>query len=157
MAFTCSPEDLKAVTDLVGSGLAAPVCSSVNVAAAGSPLAAVLQHLAAAASAPVALNPEQSAATDAAFMLFSGYLVFMMQAGFAVVRGRPGGGGSGATGLLRVTARAPRTGCDISHPAAPPRSPQLCAGHMRPKNNGNILLKNLLDCAIGTLAWYLVG
>lgn len=117
MAFTCSPEDLKAVTDLVGSGLAAPVCSSVNVAAAGSPLAAVLQHLAAAASAPVALNPEQSAATDAAFMLFSGYLVFMMQAGFAV----------------------------------------LCAGHMRPKNNGNILLKNLLDCAIGTLAWYLVG
>ncbi|GBF92579.1 ammonium transporter [Raphidocelis subcapitata] len=122
MALTCSPADLKAVTGLVGDpGLAGAVCSSVDVAGAASPLAAVLQHLAAAAAAAAAApsdsDREQSAATDASFMLLSGYLVFMMQAGFAV----------------------------------------LCAGHIRPKNNGNILLKNLLDCAIGTLAWYLVG
>ena len=34
---------------------------------------------------------------------------------------------------------------------------QLCAGHIRVKNNMNILLKNLLDCAAGTIAWFLLG
>jgi ammonia channel protein AmtB len=34
---------------------------------------------------------------------------------------------------------------------------QLCAGHIRVKNNMNILLKNLLDCAVGTMAWFLIG
>ena len=35
--------------------------------------------------------------------------------------------------------------------------PQLCAGHIRVKNNRNILLKNLLDCAVGTVSWFLIG
>lgn len=34
---------------------------------------------------------------------------------------------------------------------------QLCAGHIRVKNNRNILLKNLLDCAVGTVSWFLLG
>lgn len=34
---------------------------------------------------------------------------------------------------------------------------QLCAGHIRVKNNRNILLKNLLDCAVGTVSWFLIG
>lgn len=34
---------------------------------------------------------------------------------------------------------------------------QLCAGHIRVKNNRNILLKNLLDCAVGTASWFLIG
>jgi ammonia channel protein AmtB len=34
---------------------------------------------------------------------------------------------------------------------------QLCAGHVRIKNNMNILLKNVLDAAVGTLAWFLLG
>lgn len=34
---------------------------------------------------------------------------------------------------------------------------QLCAGHIRVKNNRNILLKNMLDCAVGTVSWFLLG
>jgi ammonia channel protein AmtB len=34
---------------------------------------------------------------------------------------------------------------------------QLCAGHVRAKNNRNILLKNVLDCTLGTLSWFLIG
>jgi hypothetical protein len=41
------------------------------------------------------------------------------------------------------------------NPAPPLR--QLCAGHMRVKNANNILLKNLLDCVIGTVTWMLMG
>lgn len=35
--------------------------------------------------------------------------------------------------------------------------PSLCAGHVRVKNAGNILMKNVVDCSVGTLAWYLLG
>lgn len=122
-AFACSPTDLKAVQNLVGdAGVAADLCAHIDVAAAGSALTAVLRYL---ASQPEHRDPahgsvspvEGSYSLNTVFLLFSGYLVFLMQAGFAM----------------------------------------LCAGHVRIKNNANILLKNLLDCAAGTLAWYLLG
>lgn len=33
----------------------------------------------------------------------------------------------------------------------------LCAGHSRGKNIQNILAKNLADCAVGTIAFFVVG
>ena len=92
-SFSCSAADLKAVQSLVGdAGLASTVCSRVDVAAAGTPMAAVLQHLAATAAGAAGLEAaaETGHSVNTSFLLFSGYLVFMMQAGFALVSPRPG-------------------------------------------------------------------
>jgi hypothetical protein len=83
--LACSPDDLSAVAKLVGAAAAADVCAAVDVAAAGSPLAAVLRHLTAASAAAkpaaAAAAAEQAHSTDVVFILFSGYLVFLMQVG----------------------------------------------------------------------------
>jgi Amt family ammonium transporter len=60
---------------------------------------------------------EGTADINAGFTLISGYLVFFMQAGFAM----------------------------------------LCAGAVRAKNAKNIILLNLLDACMGSIAWYLTG
>lgn len=54
---------------------------------------------------------------DVTFILFSGYLVFFMQAGFAM----------------------------------------LTAGSVRSKNTKNVLLKNVLDACVGSLAYFVFG
>lgn len=54
---------------------------------------------------------------DVFFVLASGYLVFLMQAGFAM----------------------------------------LTAGSVRTKNTKNVLLKNVLDAAVGSIAYFLFG
>ncbi|KAI8475975.1 MAG: putative amt protein [Monoraphidium minutum] len=118
--FSCSPANLAAIRNMVGAGPAAEICSSMDVAALDRPLTAVLRFLAAQQperGAAAAAAAEDAYALNTVFVLFSGYLVFLMQAGFAM----------------------------------------LCAGHVRVKNNMNILMKNLVDCAVGTLAWYLLG
>lgn len=56
-----------------------------------------------------------------------------------------------ATSLPPATEQLPY--CLCPHP----RCSQLCAGHIRVKNSMNILLKNVMDCAFGTLAWFLLG
>eukprot|EP00879_Flechtneria_rotunda_P018566 GHRR01019481.1.p1 GENE.GHRR01019481.1~~GHRR01019481.1.p1 ORF type:complete len:451 (+),score=88.92 GHRR01019481.1:262-1614(+) len=113
-ALHCSPDDLVAVHNLVGdAATAATICTAYDVATL-SPQAAVIRFLV-SNNGPGVLETSYSVNTQ--FLLFSGYLVFLMQAGFAM----------------------------------------LCAGHIRVKNNMNILLKNLLDCAVGTVAWFLLG
>ncbi len=83
--LSCSPVDLVAVRGIVGDvpGLAERVCASVSIAEAGGPQAAVLRYLA-QSSAPASLDLSHS--MNVQFTLFSGYLVFIMQAGFAMVR-----------------------------------------------------------------------
>jgi hypothetical protein len=72
------------VQDLVGDqNLATIICSSYDVAGKGAQ-AAVLQYLAQSSSSANALETNNSLNT--LFLLFSGYLVFIMQAGFAMVR-----------------------------------------------------------------------
>lgn len=112
--FECSVADLTGVRELVGDYRTAEViCSRFDVAKEGVQTA-VIKYLA-KSTGPSILETNHSMNTE--FLLFSGFLVFLMQAGFAM----------------------------------------LCAGHIRVKNNMNILLKNLLDCAVGTMAWFLLG
>jgi hypothetical protein len=189
--FACSAADLQAVTALVADpAIAATVCSRVDVAGAGSPVAAVLRHLAASAAGPggEAAVDEVQHSTNTMFLLFSGYLVFMMQAGFALVSPRAGRAQRRSRARVPAAAKPSPRGGRAPLPAAcggaprraappwpvraggrrappararaslrPPRPPQLCAGHMRVKNSNNILLKNLLDCVIGTITWLLIG
>eukprot|EP00878_Enallax_costatus_P025329 GHUV01027097.1.p1 GENE.GHUV01027097.1~~GHUV01027097.1.p1 ORF type:complete len:471 (+),score=64.51 GHUV01027097.1:207-1619(+) len=113
-AFSCSAAQLASVAQLLGDQTRAEqVCSRFDVGSSGAQTA-VLQYLAQSSSTSIL---ETNSSLNTAFILFSGYLVFVMQCGFAM----------------------------------------LCAGHIRVKNSMNILLKNLLDCSIGTLTWYLLG
>jgi Amt family ammonium transporter len=75
---------------------------------------AVLSTAFAQESDPVA---ELSADLDRAWLMLAAFLVFFMQAGFAMVE----------------------------------------AGFVRSKNTTNILMKNVLDCCIGSIAFFLVG
>lgn len=63
------------------------------------------------------VSGEISSSLDVFFILVSGYLVFMMQAGFAM----------------------------------------LTAGSVRSKNTKNVLLKNVLDACVGSIAYFLFG
>jgi ammonium transporter, Amt family len=58
-----------------------------------------------------------SMSLDVAFILLSGYLVFFMQTGFAM----------------------------------------LTAGSVRSKNTKNVLMKNILDACVGSIAYYVFG
>jgi len=114
LGFSCSPEQLQAVQDFVGDGnAAADVCSRYDVETLGAQRA-VFRYL---AQSKEQGDIDLQNSINTVFVLFSGYMVFLMQAGFAL----------------------------------------LCAGHVRIKNNMNILLKNVLDCAIGTICFYLIG
>jgi ammonium transporter, Amt family len=64
-----------------------------------------------------AASKEISTSMDVGFVLISGYLVFVMQIGFAM----------------------------------------LTAGSVRSKNTKNVLLKNVLDAAVGSIAYFLFG
>lgn len=75
--FSCSTKDAASVLALVGDDNADAVqsiCAKYDVASLGA-TTAVLKHLMAS----------QAAGINASFVLFSGYLVFLMQAGFALV------------------------------------------------------------------------
>ena len=50
-----------------------------------------------------------------------------------------------------------RPGTPASKPDPKARPLQLCAGNVRAKNSGSILLKNLLDACIGAITYYAVG
>lgn len=63
------------------------------------------------------VSGEISTSLDVFFILVSGYLVFLMQAGFAM----------------------------------------LTAGSVRSKNTKNVLLKNVLDACVGSIAYFLFG
>jgi hypothetical protein len=81
-AFECSAADLTGVRELVGDyRIAQIVCSSFDVAKEGVQTS-VIKYLAKSAG-PSVLETNNSINTE--FLLFSGYLVFLMQAGFAMV------------------------------------------------------------------------
>ena len=84
--FSCAPDQLAAVADLLGgqATTASTVCSSFNVSAVGAD-GAVLRYLAKQASSGLTAD-EAVYGLNVTFVLFSGYLVFMMQGGFAMVR-----------------------------------------------------------------------
>ncbi|KIZ07862.1 Ammonium transporter 1 member 3 [Monoraphidium neglectum] len=161
--LACSPDDLSAVAKLVGAAAAADVCAAVDVAAAGSPLAAVLRHLTAASAAAkpaaAAAAAEQAHSTDVVFILFSGYLVFLMQpccdpAHSSAALDLPLFAAPIHTSVGHVATRICVPNAMTKHQAG---FACLCAGHVRVKNAGNILMKNVVDCSVGTLAWYLLG
>lgn len=109
--LACSAQTAQAVQDLVGDPvLAARVCSGSNVTET-DPLRAVVQYL--VRNGAQAVSPAEPSGTshglDAAFLLFSGYLVFLMQAGFAMVSSPATRLVSGAVDLRR-SAHAPRNG-----------------------------------------------
>lgn len=82
-SLECSPTQLASVRELVGNmQIAETVCSRYNVSGEGGAQSAVLKYLA-QSSGPSALETNNSVNT--LFLLFSGYLVFLMQAGFAMV------------------------------------------------------------------------
>lgn len=81
-SFSCDAAQLAGVTELVGNdSLAQHVCHQFDVANKGAQ-AAVLQYLAQSSSTSVI---ETNHSINTAFILFSGYLVFIMQCGFAMV------------------------------------------------------------------------
>jgi ammonium transporter, Amt family len=75
------------------------------------------EKVAAGFAAVAAVSEEITTSMDVAFVLISGYLVFVMQAGFAM----------------------------------------LTAGSVRSKNTKNVLLKNVLDASVGSIAYFLFG
>ena len=101
-----------------GLGLAAGLCAvayaQTNATAAAATTAAVAE---AAASAPTTLAKSAHDKVDIVWTIMCAFLVFFMQAGFALVE----------TGLTRA------------------------------KNACNIIMKNLLDFAMGTVAFFAVG
>lgn len=76
---------------------------------------ALAQTAAPAAAAAAPLSPTYQ--LDIAWTLMCAFLIFMMQAGFAMLE----------------------------------------AGHVRAKNTVNVLMKNFLDCCIGSIAFWLLG
>jgi len=81
--MSCTAQQLQAVTDLVGEeATATAICNSYDVGSLGVQ-AAVLRYLANAQSSTSSMQKTP----HIYFILFSGYLVFIMQAGFAMVSG----------------------------------------------------------------------
>lgn len=77
----CSPSQLASVLDLVqDSTTAQAVCDRFDVGRLG-PQAAVISHLAGSRR-----SEQNSNSLNVQFLLFSAYLVFIMQSGFAMVR-----------------------------------------------------------------------
>jgi hypothetical protein len=108
------------------------------------------------------------------FLTWAGSLVFVMHAGFAMVRPAVAGvqldgereGGwcqqqsscGRADGSCRLTPRPTKALFpNLTAPPAPQTTVQLCAGALRSKNTMNILLQTILDAAVSALAFYLVG
>lgn len=90
--FECSVADLTGVRELVGDYRTAEViCSRFDVAKEGVQTA-VIKYLAKSAG-PSILETNHSMNTE--FLLFSGFLVFLMQAGFAMVSTDLAGAGPG--------------------------------------------------------------
>ena len=148
----CSPADLEAVMNLTGDdSVAATVCATYDVASLG-PQSAMIRYLASPTNSAGGLQLGFSINTM--FMLFSSYFVFIMQAGFALVR-------NADSRHMRTDAYGPVSHLGMSYLYSMYDSsyalPQLCAGHVRSKNNKNILLKNTMDCVLGTVCYFLVG
>lgn len=81
-AFSCSATQLASVAQLLGDETRAQhVCSTFDVGTNGAQTA-VLQYLAQSASSSIL---ETNSSLNTAFIIFSGYLVFIMQCGFAMV------------------------------------------------------------------------
>ena len=82
LGFSCSPEQLQAVQDFVGDGnAAADVCSRYDVETLGAQRA-VFRYL---AQSKEQGDIDLQNSINTVFVLFSGYMVFLMQAGFALV------------------------------------------------------------------------
>lgn len=90
--YACSVQDAAKVSAIVGDSIAAQICKTQDVAATGAE-GAVLRYL---ASKPT-VEALQNQAADITFVLFSAYLVFLMQSGFAMVSLRQDTG----SGLIR--------------------------------------------------------
>jgi hypothetical protein len=81
---SCTTEQLAGLRQLVGeASVAASICKAYNVTELGVQGAAI-RYLAANSSTNSA---DEALSLNTAFVLFSGYLVFLMQAGFALVSG----------------------------------------------------------------------
>lgn len=81
-AFECSVADFASVRELVGEyRLAEIICANFDVGTDGVQTA-VIKYLAKAAGPSIL---ENSHSINTQFLLFSGFLVFIMQAGFAMV------------------------------------------------------------------------
>jgi hypothetical protein len=84
--FECSAADLTSVRELVGEyRIAQIICARFDVGREGVQTS-VLKYLAKSAG-PNILETNHSVNTE--FLLFSGFLVFLMQAGFAMVSSVP--------------------------------------------------------------------
>lgn len=80
MPYACSQAQLAGVQGIVAdSSIATQICEQYDVATVG-PQAAVLRYLTASQQAQ-----QQGNSIDVQFILFSSYLVFLMQSGFAMV------------------------------------------------------------------------
>eukprot|EP00878_Enallax_costatus_P031400 GHUV01034339.1.p2 GENE.GHUV01034339.1~~GHUV01034339.1.p2 ORF type:complete len:116 (+),score=6.74 GHUV01034339.1:207-554(+) len=96
-AFSCSAAQLASVAQLLGDQTRAEqVCSRFDVGSSGAQTA-VLQYLAQSSSTSIL---ETNSSLNTAFILFSGYLVFVMQCGFAMVST-----GYGVMGMARCRER----------------------------------------------------
>jgi hypothetical protein len=142
--FSCTAANLGAVVRIVGPDAAPRVCAAVDVPAAGSAANAVMRWMAgqvaaggaagggggggagdAAALAAAAAAADVARGLDTAFILFSGFLVFLMQAGFAMVRRR--GWGRAAVDMSKAACAGrcaePMT---LSPPLRPPNPTGAC-------------------------------
>ncbi len=93
------------------------VFKPTRLLASGIGAAAAMLLFSVASAQEVDPIEDLTAALDTFWLLFAAFLVFFMQAGFAMVE----------------------------------------AGFVRAKNTTNILMKNVLDCAIGSIAFFAVG
>jgi hypothetical protein len=85
-AFECSVAQLASVRELVGEyRIAETICAKYDVATEGVETS-VIKYLA-KSTGPSILETNHSINTE--FLLFSGFLVFLMQAGFAMVSAAP--------------------------------------------------------------------
>ena len=82
------------------------------------------------------------ASTDTFYLLYSGVVVFFMQAGF---------------GVRSPRARPQRSPQPAQLSSLRPRLQVLEAGSVRIKNTRNILLKNLLDACVAAMIWWAWG
>ena len=82
----CSASDLAGLLQLsLSQGATQAICSTIDVRTVGVDKA-VLQYLARTAGLGAsAFKASDSTSLDVVFLLFSGFLVFLMQAGFAMV------------------------------------------------------------------------
>lgn len=105
----CSPSQLAGVLDLVQDrATAQAVCDRFDVGRLG-PQAAVISHLAGSRR-----SEQNTNSINVQFLLFSAYLVFIMQSGFAMVR--PAGDAVQRCSSADQLQASPKTGVSCGMP-----------------------------------------